>query len=533
MNSTDIIVANIVSDVNIIAFVYDIIKNAGKNATDNDEVKMNKDKICILKSYKVNINRSKECYLNSKNKFIEYDANNIIIVGGAALNIYDYLLREFKGRRQITELENYIKKKTTDIDLVWWPEDEGYSDIISIDSIAIKILVDKFVQQLRLLFNNNSVELLNRIREYIPNIKNDDKLETTVFYNKNKKAGVYNIVIDIYVKKLKITLCEIAVHDGGASQEYTLDGSSINKLLHMTDDPMYSTPVQQEQSISIKYINIGDTKIAVPRLITFVKQQILAFNNFIRDENQKGLINYKRVEYIKQLISKITFPNNSNVVNTFKINSNNSKQQIINEIDNLISKSIVMYHNNLHVICSENKNKIKNTKDDIVKELCDKIQKIYNDKQSTLKIKNQNKSITITKKTPKAVTHLPPPSPPPPQQQPPPMYKIYSQQPPLPPSSMYQSPPLPPSSIYQQPPLPPSSMYQQPPLPPSSMYQPVPQPPLPLSGYYMKHYSPPSPPPLPSGYYQPPLPPYGTPLRYSGGKTRRNNRKTIKLKRRN
>ena len=63
----------------------------------------------------------------------------ITIVGGAALNVYDYTLKALEERHTLEALENYIKKKTSDIDIVWWSHESR--------NIKIKLIINNFILQ--------------------------------------------------------------------------------------------------------------------------------------------------------------------------------------------------------------------------------------------------------------------------------------------------------------------------------------------------------------------------------------------------
>jgi hypothetical protein len=137
-----------------------------------------------------------------------------------------------------------------------------------------------------------------------------------------------------------------------------MKGKYINYLQHMIKDPNYSTP-DIEKPTSIKRINIennGDTvNVALPGLVHYIYQQMFAFNNLIREFNQKALINYRRIMFIRLLIEKYNLNTNNKNKNNFKkiINTfgDNSSTEIITFIDSIIAQSKNLYSKNISLIC--------------------------------------------------------------------------------------------------------------------------------------------------------------------------------------
>lgn len=375
--STNEVSSKILSDASIIAKIYEIIKDAGLIATKDRIVQADKSNVCIIKANQPHITRISGCTTSNKYS-IEYDSNDLVIVGGAALNLYDYKLNDFKERHRINSLEKIVKKMTSDIDIVWWPrsvKDNSRKNvsnvIVTSQSSAIHTLASKFVEILNQKFKDNLADLSELIKG-LTNIE--------VIYFETRPAGVINININFIIGGVQVKMCDILVHDSGASQRYDFYGREITTILPMTDDTMYINPLPGRLN-SVRYLIIDEinktepTKIkqidvAVPNILLFVKQQMLAFNNLIRLGQPKSLINYKRIQYVKNLLSNFT-PSNNNINNlgeVFSTNNINYTRNVVAEIDNIINESISL--NKLHIsnLCSNP----AIPKDIIITELCKK-----------------------------------------------------------------------------------------------------------------------------------------------------------------
>lgn len=376
MNANELISSKILSDVEIIADIYKIVKEAGLAATNNGRVKEFHNNLCVIKPYQPGKTRSAKCVL-TKEYSIEYDANDITIVGGSALNIYDYKLRAFKERRGLGALETYIKKKTSDIDIVWWPRPSSDKEIIISTSKAIIELISVFEVELQQRFNDAAKDLEAKIKSYITNVSNSDELKIYVSSFETRLAGVFNINITFQIKDKTLKICDISVHDSGASQKLDANGKDITQLQFMIYDPMYSNP-RPGLTTSIAYLNINGIDIAVPNIETFVNQQMLAFDNLVRLYNIKGFINYKRVEFIKQLLNKFnltTKENSSDLLEVFGTDSRAYPSKITGVINSRVVESIKKLYTPILSLC-----KTTNTSTDtIIKKLCDAAETVHID----------------------------------------------------------------------------------------------------------------------------------------------------------
>lgn len=374
MNAEESLSSKILTNVNIIAEIYNIIENAGKRAVNSEVVLSSANDVNIIKSDIAGINRvTADCRgirsydrrnnANSNNKCIKsndyvitYDENDIMILGGAALNVYDYLLKDFKHRRGIAAMEEYIKRKTSDIDIAWWPKlTSNISDptkqindeIVVSSSTAINELVNEFKRELEVEFGKK--EILDTIKEQIKLYANNVSDNELQFYIKHLhiyQAGVHKLEVVFNIKDYAINLVDISIHDGGASQRYDSEGNEITDLLPMFMDPVYCTSKQSELNSIITFpikVKNTDVTVRVPSIYSFIKQQMFAFDNLTRLINEKSKekanINLKRVEYIKILLqnSKEENENAAKILDVFPFRRYREEElkKIYNEFDSI------------------------------------------------------------------------------------------------------------------------------------------------------------------------------------------------------
>lgn len=373
MNSNEAISSTILSNVDIIADIFNIIKQAGDKTVSDSTVKSASSDVCIVKPYQHGVTRMSGRCVKADGYSISYNTNDIMIVGGAALNVYDYKLKELKERRGLAALETYIKKKTSDIDIVWWPRPSTDKEIITSQSGAIIQLVLVFKAQLIELLNEHRRALEDKIKPYIPSSSNSDSLNITIDVIPTRPAGVININIIFEIKGLRLKMCDVIIHDSGSSQRYDSDGNEITDVRFMVDDPVFCTS-QKGYSNSITYLTVNDITIAVPNIQAFVIQQMLAFDNLIRFKQTKAFINYKRVEFIRKILSNfhLNDPNNkqnySELLEVFGSNSQDYPSRIINGLNRRVDASIFKNFKDILELCET----VNKTKDPIIDELCTK-----------------------------------------------------------------------------------------------------------------------------------------------------------------
>lgn len=401
MSNEEELSSKILSNVDIIADIYKIVKEAGLKTTQSEDVQQFRNNTTIIRANVPNVNRSSaNCKYpgknisncrSSKSYYITYDVNDMMVVGGSALNIYDYLLRELKERREMKTLEEYIKKRTSDIDIVWWPRMVTNSagniiddEIVTSSSPAINKLVQVFISKLTTHFEEQKESLQTKVRKVIPNSNTDD-LTIEIggdFYEPGKayhnfKSGTYNVAIKFKIKGREFKICEVLIHDSGASQQFDESGLPITVLQYMNKDPVYCSPVQSSPN-HISYHIVNDVNIAIPNILSFVQQQMLAFSNLISNNKDregrwsfKGFINYKRVEFIKQILQSIKIDDDKNqkdLLEVFKTSNTNYPGFIVTNINTIETRNIDRLYLQIIELCSH----YNSSSDPIISELCER-----------------------------------------------------------------------------------------------------------------------------------------------------------------
>lgn len=294
------VAAELLSDINLPASMNILIKKAAGGVYSSDKVY----------AYLVGdqaINRLKESASISSRYIIGYHPDDLMVVGGMALAFYDTAISAIKKGRGMKPLKDYLKKSTSDIDMVWWPriiDKEPYKEreIITINSPGITEHVMRMKDSLQMLFQEPQyVEfLLNLIKQKMPNIQS---LRIQVKESREGiRAGANKIIIDFIIAyddtMITLEMCDISIHDGGSSQiTQGPRGSSI--LVPMEEDPVYCNPYNEIKTLRLS----TDISAKVPAMWNLINQQILAFTNLLNKNMDKCLVNYNRLRYIQLLLT--------------------------------------------------------------------------------------------------------------------------------------------------------------------------------------------------------------------------------------
>jgi hypothetical protein len=377
--SPNIISSRLISHNDFIALIYGIVKDAAAVATAAPQVIENKNKLCILpvnESGVTRTSRTRACEETTSAGSIIYSPDDILIAGGAVLNIYDSLLTGFKARRDIKQLKEYITRDTLDIDMKWWPREAPTRVIATSKSKAIVILAETFKDALKGKFDDASIKtrILEKIQSY-SELDGIINLTVDISLKDIRYVGAHSLNITLKIKdttekEYALKMCDISIYDNGSSQDYTMEGELIGKLQPMHEDPNYSSPFIGSPN-TMKIVPIEDANIALPSLDHYIYQQIFAFNNQMREMNSKAFINYRRIMFILLLLHKyIPSINKSNFKNIMNTTKNNSAKQMTLYMKQLIKKSIDKYYENIKSICR----RTEISKDDIfLKGLCLKV----------------------------------------------------------------------------------------------------------------------------------------------------------------
>ncbi len=349
MSNTDLLSSKILSNKDILIDLYSIVKQAAIDATSDESVISQKNNVCLLPYNIENITRMSPEHrcVDSKDAEIIYEPDALTVFGGAALNLYDFELQEFKLRKDIPELQSFIKKSTSDLDMVWWPRytvlNPSLSNMCAISqSTAIEVLAkvfrEKLINRFNLLSTNSG--LLSKISNILGGQTNVNVSLKPVF-----PAGVWNVQCAFISNDISYKIIEIAIHDTGSGQRLDRYGRYINKLLPMDIDPVYST-LQKDDNKSITQLRFNDKKVSVCNIIQFINQQIFAFSLLIKEpvfRAAKSFINYKRIIFIMELLNNIQKDNSRNIEilqSIFNINTYNERSTIITNIIYDITSSI-------------------------------------------------------------------------------------------------------------------------------------------------------------------------------------------------
>jgi hypothetical protein len=361
-NIRDEISSRLIANDEFVPYMYSIIQNAGRAATESDEVKSNIHNVCVIPKgtrYRTNYTVSRE----NADYTLEYNADDILIVGGVVLNLYDRLLSvKENSTRRISSLKEFLKRETLDIDMKWWPRvTSPDGKIITSFSQALRKLTTIFNNNLASTLKEKVGEINEKVKEVLSSYdigKFDIKTELLPYII----FGNETITIKFIINSIEIKICEIAIYDGGNSQTFNEWGEKIEEILPMTDDIYYSIPssfglISYE---SAKIIKINNVNIAIPSLIHYIKQQLFTFYILTRDKDntnekktiKKGMNSYKRVFFIRELLSQ--FKSNSNYNNTLF-------SSIINRTTNLTETQrglIVWINTNIYDIFDKNKHNL-------------------------------------------------------------------------------------------------------------------------------------------------------------------------------
>jgi hypothetical protein len=386
MDANELLTSEILSNAEIIAAIYQIVKDAGITATKHVINDRQHHKLDILIPHVPGSNRMTTHPAYTTKYTMLYDPQHLTVVGGAALNLYDYKLKDVHTGRQFYQQSDYNKKKTADIDINWWPMVSTDSVIPISTSHAIAYLVKHFVHELEVAFQRNTDYLLDAILPYLNGVSMDDTLQIIVDYKHTRPAGVYNITIAFAIKGKILKICDINVHDGGSGQRYDREGREITDLRPMTEDPTYCIPIPHHpQSITI--LTIGEYTVAVPNLISVVDQQLFAFSNLVRAKQQRAFVSYKRAVCIKRALMRfqlqdIQGPNYQQLMDIFGTRDRMTLLHAMETIEEMIAQCIEKQVEPIRALCVERKQ--ENCPDDMVEDLYRYVQRIEKRKNQEL-----------------------------------------------------------------------------------------------------------------------------------------------------
>lgn len=223
--------------------IYNIVKAAAAITVKSDNVKAMANKTCVIKLNDIATkDGNKIYYLRDANRIttkcsdssiykIQYDPNDLTIVGGSSIILYDNKISKLVERKQreevltVQKLYKYTSKKAADIDIIWWPHIILKDILITSSSPAIIELVNEFTKQLKYKFKENKNKLNDVLKK--SNDKDINLIDINVLYNPYgymhshfKIGGSHNIGIEFNIDGMLVKVVDIIIHDSGASQEY-------------------------------------------------------------------------------------------------------------------------------------------------------------------------------------------------------------------------------------------------------------------------------------------------------------------------
>lgn len=362
-------------------------------------------------SHEKGVNRiNTECAETTKCS-VFYNANHLTIVGGAAMSIYDEKLSNLKRRRGLISLADYIKKKTSDVDINWWPVVTCINGMIPTSkSKAIVALVEYFIEELQIGFNRNASYLTRKIRPHMNGVQPLEVIKPTVRLRRHTwQAGVFNIEVLFLVKDKLLKLCDINIHDGGASQMWDSQGNVITDLRPMIEDPVYCNP-DQGSGQPIRYLLVDNRMVAVPHIRSLVEQQLFAFDNLLRKgqaaSQAKALIHYRRAIFIRNILQSFQLQNPNNkrnyaeLLDVFGTDKPEFIEYVIQDMNGQIIQSLQKHLPVLVPLCAN----IPKKSDEAIVGLCQLVQELIQTERNKLQHRVEVLRHTLEEKRKKAST---------------------------------------------------------------------------------------------------------------------------------
>ena len=356
---------DIVNDPDIVLYFYEIMQSAAKHAVDRNEIDdFNQYDVLydVLELGKKGQFRVVKNNNNSKFRtldyFVEYKPADIYVYGGCALTLYDVALRGPKKERGLNALEMRVRKKTTDIDLVWFPRVPevlvGLGHMVTSTSPAIRMMVSRLQKYLTKNQSRYQRELKNLLQQKLVDRHTIHSVKDfTVKHTHIIKAGVHSIEISCDVNGMTLKLCEISIHDSGSSQQYNENHERIPFLQHMTEDPVYCSPKE------LIDVSIHEHTVRVPNIVLYCKQQLFIVGNKLRSDDfrtpnqialdyKKALVSFYRVAFVLYLLESLR-QNQRNVSERIHVDNIGHTVDTIHEMINHMKR---VFHKEIQSLCS-------------------------------------------------------------------------------------------------------------------------------------------------------------------------------------
>lgn len=296
---------DIVNEPDIVLQFYKIMKDAAKGAVNGMREQAAALEYDVVRLGVPGMFRDRADLQLTTNYQLNYNQDDIYVYGGCALALYDAALRGLKEKHGLNALEKRVRRKTMDIDMVWFPRIPdiyaGSGLIATSQSPAIIAMVLGLKQRIEDILSRYQDRLLSLFR-----VKLADRYEILtvdhfeVHHTHEIKPGVHSIKIKCKVNGVTLKLCDISIHDSGSSQLYNERYQMMNSLQPMLDDPAYCPPAELTPLV------IHNKDILVPNLPHYCKQQLFTFGNMLRKNDfQKALVNFSRVVFVLYLLEPL------------------------------------------------------------------------------------------------------------------------------------------------------------------------------------------------------------------------------------
>jgi hypothetical protein len=317
-------ISEVLSNIEVIQEIYQIVKDSANSTMK--QLKDTNQELSVMMPYQKGINRAiSECLQTTKCS-IRYDPNHLTIIGSAAYAIYHSLFHNSH--------DNISPIKIKDIDINWWPILSSNDVVVTSKSKYIMQMISIFVNTLDMAFSTNHI-----MKQFIPHVENNTCSMMIRHYH-TWKAGVFNIEILLKINNDIHKICDINVHDGGSSQRYDRNGEEIKELRCKEDDPTYCSPDMNYER-SLCYVQIGNSEIAIPSMMSLVDQQLFAFENYVKQNHQKAWMYYERVERIRLALLKTEMK--KEWMNAIGLQDEESVKYLIHEINIVLNQRIEKY----------------------------------------------------------------------------------------------------------------------------------------------------------------------------------------------
>ena len=310
MSSADDISSSLLAEPTFLIPFFSVISAACTEASLDRRLEPFKKNVKMLPIGHPGVTRWREPRVVMNNApMIQFNPKNITLVGGAAINVYDFLL----GANR----EHYIEKGTTDLDIVWWPDtvisrpflpyDNTLYTVVSTSEIYKQlgnVLKEKLKKQGDAFVEQRKGHILTELLSSKYGIHRT-KITVDVKTNEVRVAGVLSVSIDLILDDQTVHIADISLHDGASSQK-------SNTLEFPHTDIVYSN----YQFINNIHFDIGT--VNVPHLSRLIDQQKRALENRVQmvwDGERAELMtgkaqtHYRRLRYILDIIYAMTFSN--------------------------------------------------------------------------------------------------------------------------------------------------------------------------------------------------------------------------------